>query len=106
MLGNALSIGTSELVHGAQNFTFLLIRLVLAVGFSVAPEDDVDALATGALELAVRTHWAVLLVTLIITLWVSVTSPCQRDAVDITCGTGEVVRCAGRWVSTGELVLM
>lgn len=53
MLGNALSIGTSELVHGAQNFTFLLIRLVLAIGLSVAPEDDVDALATGALELAV-----------------------------------------------------
>lgn len=62
-------------------FALVLVGAVLAVDLAVAPEAQVDALATVALELALRANGAVLLVAVVVALGVAVAAPRLRDAV-------------------------
>lgn len=78
-------------------FAVLLIRVVLTIRFPVAAQGTVYALPTLTLELAVRAHWAVLLITVVFTLSEPIAAPGHRDAVNLTCETGELLRGACWW---------
>lgn len=76
----------------------LLIRAVLAVRLPVAAQGAVDALPALTLELAVRAQRAVLLVTVVLALREAIAAPRHRDAVNLTCETGELLRGACWWL--------
>lgn len=77
------TIGAAELVRSTSNFTLVLIRAILAVTLSIAAECKVNTLAAVALELTGRAHRAVVLITIVITLWVAIAAPSLRNAVHL-----------------------
>lgn len=80
---------------GGPTFTVLLVRVVCAVGLAVAAQLGADALALVALELEGRADGAVLLVAAVVALSKAVAAPRHGDAVDVSGGTGELLRGAG-----------
>lgn len=89
-----ISIPLGSILH---TFTVLLVRVVLTICFPVAAQGTIYALPTLTLELGVRAHWAVLLVTVVFTLSEAIATPGHRDAVNFTCETGELLRGACWW---------
>lgn len=115
---DALAVSAAELIHGTENyrdrqevwvsqtgsgsqtedglvvvtFTFVLIRSVLAVDFSVAAQRKVHALLAVALELLVRADGTVTLVAAVVTLSETVTAPGLRDTVHLAGRTRELLR--------------
>ncbi len=76
-------------------FTLVLIRAVLTVDLSVAAEAQVDALPAVTLELGLGADGTVLLIAAVVTLRVTITPPCLRDAVHLTGRAGELLRGTG-----------
>lgn len=75
--------------------TVLLIRVVGAVRFPVAAPLSVDAASFVTLELMGGADGAALLVAAVVTLWEAVAAPGHGDAVDLSCGAGELLCGAG-----------
>lgn len=78
-----------------HTLAILLIWAVRAVGFTVAPQLSVHALAFVALELEAGADGAVHLVAVVRALCDAVATPRHRDAVDLAGGTGELLARAG-----------
>lgn len=71
--------------------TVLLIRVVGAVGLSVAAPLGINTSSFIALELEGRADGTVLLVAAVVTFSIAITTPGHRDAVDLPCGAGELL---------------
>lgn len=98
MLGQCPVAGTFPGAPTQRTLAALLVGAVLAVGLSVAAQGAVDALPALALELAGRAQRAVLLVAVVLALGEAVAAPRHRDAVHLTCETGELLRGARWWL--------
>ena len=72
------------------------IRAILAVGLTITAQAQVHTLASSTGELGGRAHWAAFLITLVGTLGEAITAPGSGDAVNLTSGTGKLIRGAGR----------
>lgn len=76
-----------------------LVGAVLAVRLAITAQPQVHALAPRTGELGGRAHRAALFVALVVTLREAVAAPGPWDAVDLPCGTRELVggACGRLW---------
>lgn len=71
--------------------TIRFIRFILAVNFSITPQVCIDTLSFLTLELGCRAYGAAIFITLVITLWKSITPPCHWDTVNLSSCTSKLV---------------
>lgn len=90
---NLMGKGLHKQILGIlDTFTVLLIWFVLAVCISIASEDTINTLPTGALELGFWAYRTIELITVIFTFSKPIAPPRNRDTVNFSRETSKLLR--------------